>query len=78
MRNIEYHGRCSGAIYDPKAVGFIDLPSGDRLNYNVGFEPTVWNYMIGLYTPLSDHWELAVQSGFGDRRSLTVVFGYRF
>lgn len=67
-----------GQFYDPKAVGFIDLPSGDRLNYNVGFEPTVWNYMFGLYTPLSDHWELAVQTGFGDRRSVTAVFGYRF
>lgn len=67
-----------GQFYDPAAVGFIDLPSGDKLNYNVSFEPTVWNYMIGLYTPLSDHWELAVQGGFGDRRSLTVVFGYRF
>lgn len=67
-----------GQFYDPSAVGYIDLPDGDRLNYNVGFKPQVWNYMIGLYTPLSDHFELAVQSGWGERTSLTIVFGYRF
>ena len=67
-----------GQFYNPAVTGFIELSDGDKLNYNVEFEPTVWNYMIGLYTPLSDHWELAVQGGFGDRRSLTVVFGYRF
>ena len=67
-----------GQFYNPNAVGFIELPGGDKLDYEVGFEPSVWNYMLGLYAPLSDHWELAVQSGFGDRRSLTVVFGYRF
>ncbi|MGI9530012.1 hypothetical protein [Lutimonas sp.] len=67
-----------GQFYETASVGFIDLPDGDRLNYNVNFEPQVWNYLVGLYTPLSDHFELAVQGGFGGRQSLTVVFGYRF
>jgi len=67
-----------GQFYDPGAVGFIELPNGDKLNYNVGFKPAVWNYLVGFYTPLSDHFELASQVGFGDRSSVTLVFGYRF
>lgn len=67
-----------GQFYDANAIGFIELPGGDKLNYDVSFKPSVWNYSVGLYAPLSDHWEVSIQTGFGDRRSLTFVFGYRF
>ena len=67
-----------GQFYNTMTTGFINLPQDNRLDYNVNFEPIRWNYIVGLYVPISNHFELAVQSGWGKRRSLTVVFGYRF
>ena len=66
-----------GQYYDTNTTGFINLPGDNRLDYQVNFEPIKWNFMFGLYVPISNHLELAVQSGWGKRRSLTVVFGYR-
>ena len=67
-----------GQFYNTLTTGFINLPGDNSLDYNVNFEPIRWNYIVGLYVPVSNHFELAVQSGWGKRRSLTVVFGYRF
>ena len=67
-----------GQFYTTETTGFINLPEDNRLDYNVNFEPIRWNYIVGLYVPISHHFELAVQSGWGKRRSLTVVAGYRF
>jgi hypothetical protein len=67
-----------GQFYDTKVAGFIDLEDGQTLHYNVDFQPVKWNYILGIYKGFSKHWELALQAGFGNRTSVTAVFGYRF
>ena len=67
-----------GQFYDSKISGFLELDDGQRLNYNVEFEPTVWNVMFGIYKGFAQHWEIALQAGVGNRSSVTAVFGYRF
>ena len=67
-----------GQFYDTKINGFINLDNGDRVNYNVDFEPSTWNAILGIYKGFAEHWEIAIQAGFGERSSLTVLAGYRF
>ncbi|MFY0601614.1 MAG: hypothetical protein JXR03_18215 [Cyclobacteriaceae bacterium] len=67
-----------GQFYDSSIVGFIDMRNGDKLNYNVGFEPRQWNGILGAYVGFGKHWDLAINAGFGDRKSTTAVLGYRF
>jgi len=67
-----------GQFYDTKVAGFIDLEDGQRLSYNVDFQPVHWNAIVGIYKGFARHWEIALQAGFGDRTSVTAVFGYRF
>jgi hypothetical protein len=67
-----------GQFYDTKVQGFIELDDGQTLSYNVDFEPVRWNTMLGIYKGFAKHWEIALQAGFGDRKSVTAVFGYRF
>lgn len=67
-----------GQFYETKIEGFIDLASGDKLNYSVDFKPARWNLMFGIYKGFAKHWEIALQGGLGARNSLTAVFGYRF
>lgn len=67
-----------GQFYDTKVTGFIEFEDGQTLSYNVDFQPVHWNAMLGIYKGFSKHWELALQAGFGNRKSVTAVFGYRF
>lgn len=67
-----------GQFYDTRVTGFIEFDDGQTLNYNVDFEPINWNAILGLYKGFANHWEIALQVGFGDRESVTAVFGYRF
>ena len=67
-----------GQFYDTKVAGFIELDDGQTLHYNVDFEPVQWNGMVGIYKGFAKHWEIALQTGFGKRESVTAVFGYRF
>jgi len=67
-----------GQFYDTKVTGFIDLEDGQRLSYNVDFQPVHWNTIFGIYKGFAKHWEIALQAGVGNRTSVTAVFGYRF
>jgi hypothetical protein len=67
-----------GQFYDTKVTGFIDLSDGQRLSYNVDFQPVNWNAIFGIYKGFAKHWEIAIQAGVGNRTSGTIVFGYRF
>lgn len=67
-----------GQFYDTKVTGYIDLEDGQRLSYNVDFQPVHWNAIFGIYKGFAKHWEIALQAGFGNRKSVTAVFGYRF
>ena len=67
-----------GQFYDTRVVGFVDLSDDQTLHYDVEFEPVNWNAMIGMYKGFAKHWEVALQAGFGNRNSVTAVFGYRF
>ncbi len=71
-----------GQFYNTQINGFFELPdsNGDlyRLDYIVDFEPIKWNALIGLYKSFNKHWEMSFQAGFGDRTSITAIFGYRF
>ncbi len=67
-----------GQFYDTKVTGNIELDGENQLFYNVDFEPVRWNAILGIYKGFSKHWEIALQAGFGNRTSVTAVFGYRF
>ena len=67
-----------GQFYDTNISGYVDLEDGQTLHYNVDFQPARWNYMLGIYKGFAKHWEIALQAGFGNRKSVTAVFGYRF
>jgi len=67
-----------GQFYDTKVAGYIDLEDGQTLHYNVDFQPVHWNAILGIYKGFARHWEIALQAGFGNRTSVTAVFGYRF
>ena len=66
-----------GQFYNTLTEGFITLPNQDRITYAVDFEPIQWNFTLGLYVPISNHFDLSIQSGFGDRTSITTILGYR-
>jgi len=71
-----------GQFYNTKISGFLALEDSDgnmhKLNYNVDFEPIKWNAIIGVYKGFNKHWEMSFQAGFGQRTSITAIFGYRF
>ena len=67
-----------GQFYNTATKGFLELPNNNELHYLVEFEPIQWNMLVGLYIPITHHFDLAVQSGWGDRTSVTAVLGYRF
>lgn len=67
-----------GQFYNTEIRGFIDLADGGRIDYLVNFKPLRWNYLFGVYKGFAKHWEIALQVGFGNRESVTAVFGYRF
>ncbi len=58
--------------------GFLQLSKDTKLDYEVNFEPTKCNVLMGLCIPFSNHFDLAVQEGFAKRCSLIAVLGYRF
>lgn len=71
-----------GQFYNTQLKGYFDIEDSEgvmhRLDYLVDFEPVKWNGIFGLYIGFNKHWEMSVQIGFGQRTSLTAVFGYRF
>lgn len=67
-----------GQFYNTNTIGFIPINDDTNLNYQVNFKPIRWNFIFGLYIPIANHFEVALQTGWGDRRSLTAVLGYRF
>jgi hypothetical protein len=71
-----------GQFYNTKVNGYIEFDDKNgqhhKLNYKVDFKPVQWNVMFGLYKVFSKHWEMSLQTGFGDRTSITAIFGYRF
>jgi hypothetical protein len=71
-----------GQFYNTKISGFIELTDKDekmhKLDYQVDFEPIQWNAILGLYKNFAKHWEMSFQAGFGQRTSITAIFGYRF
>jgi hypothetical protein len=67
-----------GQFYDTKVTGSIEIDGQNTLFYNANFKPVKWNAIFGIYKGFAKHWELALQAGFGNRQSVTAVFGYRF
>ncbi|MFI1743092.1 hypothetical protein [Thalassobellus sediminis] len=67
-----------GQFYDSDIKGFIETDTGDKLNYNVSFEPIIWNGLVGVYKGFGKHWDLLFQVGFGGRETTTIQLGYRF
>ncbi len=70
-----------GQFYQTELNGFFKLTDGNgmpfTLDYVIDFEPMKWNGIFGLYKSFSKHWEMSVQVGFGQRTSVTAIFGYR-
>jgi hypothetical protein len=71
-----------GQFYNTVVTGYLEFEDSDgdphKMDYIVDFEPIKWNGMVGIYKGFAKHWELSMQFGFGQRTSLTAVFGYRF
>jgi hypothetical protein len=67
-----------GQFYDTKVTGSIAVDAEKTLYYDANFQPVQWNAIFGIYKGFAKHWEIALQAGFGNRQSITAVFGYRF
>jgi hypothetical protein len=71
-----------GQFYNTALTGYFDITDNNgglhRLDYQVDFEPIQWNAIVGIYKNFLEHWEMSFQVGFGQRTSVTAVFGYRF
>jgi len=71
-----------GQFYNTVTAGSIKLPNpngaNNTLDFAVNFKPITWNAIVGVYAPVTDHFDISLQSGWGDRRSLTAILGYRF
>jgi len=79
---VNFMAGAQGQFYNTNITGFIELVDEDgnmhKLNYKVDFEPIQWNAIVGLYKNFAKHWEMSFQAGFGQRTSITAIFGYRF
>jgi hypothetical protein len=79
---VNFMAGAQGQFYNTKISGFIDLQDKNgnmhKLDYQVDFEPIKWNGIVGLYKSFAKHWEMSFQAGFGQRTSITAIFGYRF
>jgi hypothetical protein len=60
-----------------KVSGSFQLSGADN-TFSLNLEPKTWNFMAGLQRDISNHWTGAFQIGMGNRKSSTLVIGYRF
>lgn len=71
-----------GQYYNTVTAGSIPLPNPNggtnNLDFAVNFKPINWNFIVGVYAPVTDHFDISLQSGWGKRSSLTAILGYRF
>jgi len=64
-------------FYETRVLGSFLLPQGS-LYYDVDFVARNWNFIAGLYKGgIWNHFNFAAQFGFGSRKSMTVIIGYR-
>ncbi|NPA35902.1 MAG: hypothetical protein GXO47_03530 [Chlorobi bacterium] len=80
---VNFMAGAQGQFYETEVTGYFKLTDSNgqpfSLDYVIDFEPMKWNGMIGLYKNfINKHWEMSLQAGFGERTSVTAVFGYRF
>jgi hypothetical protein len=79
---VNFMAGAQGQFYNTNIIGFFELTDKDgnihKLDYQVDFEPIQWNAILGLYKSFAKHWEMSFQAGFGQRTSITAIFGYRF
>ena len=69
-----------GAQYqysDTEVSGSFNLSGSDN-TFSLTLEPKTWNFMMGIQRDISNHWTGSFQAGFGERKSSTLVLGYRF
>ena len=78
---VNFMAGTQGQFYETLVKGFFEFKDVNdnphKLNYNIDFEPIRWNGMIGFYKGFNKHWEMSIQVGFGQRTSVTAIFGYR-
>lgn len=71
-----------GAMYQDAEEhhrGRIAVPVFGDVAYDVELEQKEpWNYLVGAGTSISDHWRLELEAGFGNRKHMLFVLGYRF
>ncbi len=79
---VNFMAGAQGQFYNTQISGYIELADKNgnmhKLDYQVDFEPIQWNAILGLYKSFAKHWEMSFQAGFGQRTSITAIFGYRF
>ena len=79
---VNFMAGAQGQFYNTNISGFIELTDKDgkmhKLDYQVDFKPIQWNAVVGMYKNFAKHWEMSFQAGFGQRTSVTAIFGYRF
>ena len=69
-----------GAQYqysDTEVSGSFELSGSDN-SFALNLEPKTWNFMMGIQRDISNHWTGSFQVGIGERKSSTLVLGYRF
>jgi hypothetical protein len=64
-------------FYDTRVKGNFQISPENVLNYNVDFVAQKWNFIAGIYKDMWKHFTVSAQFGFGSRKSMTVIIGYR-
>jgi hypothetical protein len=58
--------------------GSSQIPTGHLFSFDVELETATWNMSAGMRTVLQKHWEVLLETGFGDRHMITGSVGYRW
>ena len=64
-------------FYDTRVRGNFQIDPEHILNYNVDFVAQKWNFIAGIYKDMWKHFTISAQFGFGSRKSMTMIIGYR-
>jgi hypothetical protein len=70
-----------GARYISKNENFkgtIDVPSGQRVGFDVNVKTDTWVGNFGIRSVIRKHWEILMESALGKRYQITGGIGYRW
>jgi hypothetical protein len=64
---------------DEHHSGTVALPFIGLVPFSVELsQDNEWNGLLGAHAALDTHWNLELEGGFGDRKSVSATVTYRF